>query len=479
MERKTPLISREDLRRQEELSDYIKGWWQAQGKTPAAYVETYGCQQNEADSEQIRGILERCGYGLTDTAEDADLVVINTCAIREHAVRRVFGNVGALVHTKRRHPGQKIFVCGCMMGQPEISARMKNSYAHVDGIFSPHHLWELPEHLFRVLVRHKKAWAVEDSAGAIAEGLPVVRTNSIKAWVSIMYGCNNFCSYCIVPYVRGRERSRLPEDVLAECRELIGKGYKELTLLGQNVNSYGKDLGTQIDFADLLGQIAELPGEFTLRFMTSHPRDASHKLFDVMASHEKIAKQFHLPFQSGNDRILKVMNRHYDRAQYLELIEYGRRKMPEIVFTSDVIVGFPGETEEEFEDTVSLIEQVRFDALFTFIYSPRPGTPAAKMPDPTPKEEKNRRFDRLLAVQNAISEEKHRACVGRTFRVLVDGRDGELLTARTDGGRLVRFEGDDSLIGQFIEVKITDSTTWSLVGTFAPQGRPLAARSKS
>ena len=468
MERKTPLISPEELRRQEELSDYLKGWWQAQGKTPTAYVETYGCQQNEADSEQIRGILERCGYGFTDTAEGADLVIVNTCAIREHAAQRVFGNVGALVHTKRRHPGQKIFVCGCMMGQPEISARMKNSYPHVDGIFSPHHLWQLPEHLFRVLVRHKKAWAVEDSAGAIAEGLPVLRSSNLKAWVSIMYGCNNFCSYCIVPYVRGRERSRLPEDILAECRELIARGYKELTLLGQNVNSYGKDLGSGVDFAELMARIAELPGEFTLRFMTSHPKDASEKLFDTMASHEKIAKQFHLPFQSGNDRILKEMNRHYDRARYLSLIEYGRKKMPELVFTSDVIVGFPRETEEEFEDTVSLIEQVRFDALFTFIYSPRPGTPAAKMPDPTPREEKNRRFDRLLAVQNQISEEKHRAYVGKTLRVLVDGRDGDQLTARTDGGRLVRFEGSDDLIGQFLNLTITDSTTWSLLGTVAP-----------
>ena len=464
MNRTTPLISPEDLRRQEEISEYIKAWWQAQGKTPVAYVETYGCQQNEADSEQIRGILERCGYGFTDEAEGADLVVVNTCAIRDHAVQRVFGNVGALVHTKRRHPGQKIFVCGCMMGNPEISGRMKESYRHVDGIFSPHHLWQLPEHLYTVLIRHRKAFAVGDSDGAIAEGLPVVRTNDLKAWVSIMYGCNNFCTYCIVPYVRGRERSRLPEDILNECRDLIRRGYKELTLLGQNVNSYGKDLGMEIDFADLLRQIAELDGDFTLRFMTSHPRDASHKLFDTMAAHEKIAKQFHLPFQSGNDRILKAMNRHYDVQKYLELIDYGRKLMPEIVFTSDVIVGFPGETEEEFEDTIRLIERVRFDALFTFIYSPRPGTPAAKLPDPTPKEEKNRRFDRLLAVQNAISEEKHRAYIGKTLRVLVDGKDGDMLTARTDGGRLVRFEGPDSLIRQFVNVTITDATTWSLVG---------------
>ena len=464
METKTTVISEAELRRQQEIAQYIKEFWQGKGVTPVAFVDTYGCQQNEADSEQIRGILEQCGYGMTDQAEGADLVVINTCAIREHAAQRVFGNVGALVHTKRRHEGQKIFICGCMMGKPEISERMKNSYRHVDGIFSPHHLWELPEHLYRVLIRHRKVYAVEDSAGAIAEGLPVVRTNRLKAWVSIMYGCNNFCSYCIVPYVRGRERSRRPEDVLAECRSLIADGYKELTLLGQNVNSYGKDLGLGVDFADLLAQVAELEGEFTVRFMTSHPKDASRKLFDVMASHGKIAKQFHLPFQSGNDRILKAMNRHYDSQQYRALIDYGRSKMPELVFTSDVIVGFPGETEAEFEDTLRLVEDVRFDALFTFIYSPRPGTPAAKLPDPTSKEEKNARFDRLLQLQNRISEEKHRAYVGSTQRVLIDGAEDGGLTARTDGGRLVRLCGEDALIGQFRSVKITDATTWSLLG---------------
>ncbi|MGM9651776.1 MAG: tRNA (N6-isopentenyl adenosine(37)-C2)-methylthiotransferase MiaB [Faecousia sp.] len=464
MECKTTVISPEELRQQQEISQYIREYWQNRGVTPVAFVDTYGCQQNEADSECIRGMLEACGYGLTDTAEGADVVVINTCAVREHAEQRVFGNVGALVHTKRRHPGQKIFVCGCMMGQPEVAQRMRESYHHVDGVFSTHHLWQFPAHLYRVLIRHKKVFAVEDSDGSIAEGLPVVRTNRLKAWVSVMYGCNNFCSYCIVPYVRGRERSRMPEQILKECRELIDAGYKDITLLGQNVNSYGKDLGLGVDFADLMAQVAELPGDFVLRFMTSHPKDASHKLFDTMARYDKIAKQFHLPFQAGNDRVLRAMNRHYDLAQYLSLIDYGRQKMPDIVFTSDVIVGFPGETEEEFEDTLRLIERVRFDALFTFIFSPRPGTPAAKMDDPTPKEEKNRRFDRLVQLQNRISEEKHRAYVGKTLRVLVDGREEELLTARTDGGRLVRLRGEESLIGQFVQVKITGSTTWSLTG---------------
>ena len=467
MEKKTTVISPEALQRQEGFCGRVREYWQAQGITPVAFVETYGCQQNEADSEQIRGMLEHCGYGLTDGPEGADLVIFNTCAIREHAEQRVFGNVGALVHTKRRHPRQKIFLCGCMMGQPAVVERVKNSYPYVDAVFSTHHLWEFPSLLLRVLTGKKRVFSVEDSAGSIAEGIPVVRTNTLKAWVSIMYGCNNFCSYCIVPYVRGRERSRRPQDVLNECRALIAQGYKEITLLGQNVNSYGKDLDCGMDFADLLAAVAELDGEFRLRFMTSHPKDASRKLFDTIAKYDKICKQFHLPFQSGNDRVLHAMNRRYTAAQYLELVDYGRSLMPELVLTSDVIVGFPGETEAEFEDTIKLIERVRYDALFTFIFSPRGGTPAAKMDDPTPKEEKNRRFDRLCDVQNRISQEIHAAYVGKTMRVLIDGRDGDLLTARTEGGRLVRLPGGDERIGQFADVRITGCTTWSLTGEAA------------
>ena len=464
METKTTIIPAQALERQAAICSEIQEYWQVQGVTPLAFVDTYGCQQNEADSERIRGMLQCAGYGFTDTEEGADVIVLNTCAVREHAEQRVFGNVGALVHTKRRHPRQKIFVCGCMMGQPQVAERIKKSYPHVDGVFSTHHLWQFPELLLHVLTTGKRIFATEDSAGSIAEHIPVARTNTLKAWVSVMYGCNNFCSYCIVPYVRGRERSRRPEDVLEECRGLIAAGYKEITLLGQNVNSYGKDLACGVDFADLMAQVAELPGEFRLRFMTSHPKDASRKLFDTIAKYPKICKQFHLPFQSGSDRILKLMNRRYTAEQYLSLVDYGRSLMPELVLTSDVIVGFPGETEEDFEDTIRLIERVRYDALFTFIFSPREGTPAAAMDDPTPRADKNRRFDRLVAVQNRISEEKHRAYIGKTVRVLVDGRDGEQLTARTDGGRLVRFAGDDSLIGQFLDVEITDCTTWSLVG---------------
>jgi len=464
MDTKTTLISQAQLQSQFAFCDKISAYWHEKNMTPVAYVETYGCQQNEADSEKLRGYLAQCGYAIVQQAEGADVVVMNTCAIREHAEQRVFGNLGALTHTKRRHNGQKIFLCGCMAGETKVSERIKKSFPHVDGVFSTHHLWQFPEILHNVLFSGKRQFFVEDEPGSIAEGIPQLRDNSLKSWVSIMYGCNNFCTYCIVPYVRGRERSRKKEDILSECRSLVENGCKEITLLGQNVNSYGKDLPDNTDFSDLLKEIAEIPGEFLIRFMTSHPRDSGKKLFDTMASSSKIAKQLHLPFQSGSSRVLKAMNRHYDREKYLELVTYAKSVMPELVLTSDVIVGFPGETEEEFEETISLIEQVRYDSLFTFIFSPRTGTPAATMDDPTPKEEKNRRFDRLCAVQNAISEEIHQNYVGKTLRCLIDGKDGDLLTARTEGGRLVRLHGCDALIGTFANITITGSTTWSLTG---------------
>ena len=468
MNTKTTVITQEQLDMQFSYCDRIASYWAQQGVTPTAYVETYGCQQNEADSEKLRGYLAQCGYVIGSQAEGADVVIMNTCAIREHAEQRVFGNLGALTHTKRRHPGQKIFLCGCMAGEEKVSKRIKESYPHVDGVFSTHHLWQFPEILYGVLTKQGRVFRVEDEPGSIAEGIPQVRDSGLKAWVSIMYGCNNFCTYCIVPYVRGRERSRKPECILQECRTLIENGAKEITLLGQNVNSYGKDLAEEIDFSDLLAQIASIPGDFLIRFMTSHPRDASEKLFDTMARYPKIAKQLHLPFQSGSSRVLKAMNRHYDRETYLKKVDYAKSVMPELVLTSDVIVGFPGETEEEFEETVSLIEQVHYDSLFTFIFSPRTGTPAAKMEDPTPKAEKNRRFDRLCSVQNAISEETHRSYIGKKMRCLVDGRDGDNLTARTEGGRLVRLPGKDELIGTFQMIEITGATTWSLVGTIVP-----------
>ena len=467
MNTKTTVISQEQVSDQLLFCDKISALWVAEGRTPRAYVETYGCQQNEADSERIRGMLAQSGYVIANEAENADVVVMNTCAIREHAEQRVFGNLGALTHTKRRHPAQKIFLCGCMAGQEVVVNRIKHSYPHVDGVFSTHHLWQFPEILYRVLTGKKRVFFVEDEPGSIAEGLPQLRDQSLKAWVSIMYGCNNFCTYCIVPYVRGRERSRKMEDILAECRQVIANGAKEITLLGQNVNSYGKDLEEKIDFADLLTEIAKIPGQFLIRFMTSHPRDASKKLFDTMANEPKIAKQLHLPFQSGSSRILKAMNRHYDREHYLELVNYAKSVMPNLVLTSDVIVGFPGETEEDFKETLSLISEVHYDSLFTFIFSPRPGTPAAFMEDPTPKEEKNRRFDELCALQNSISESIHTGYIGKTMRCLVDGKDKDLLTARTEGGRLVRFKGNESLIGTFTDIIITGATTWSLTGTLS------------
>ena len=465
MKKETTVISEAALLEQMAFCDKINAYWHDRDRTPTAYVETYGCQQNEADSERIRGMLSQSGYAMTDQAEGADVVVMNTCAIREHAEQRVFGNLGALTHTKRRHPGQKIFLCGCMAGQTVVSDRIKKSYPHVDGVFSTHHLWQFPQILHRVLETGKRVFFVEDEAGSIAEGLPVLRSNTLKSWVSIMYGCNNFCTYCIVPYVRGRERSRKAEDILAECKELIAAGCKEITLLGQNVNSYGKDLDEGMDFADLLSAIAQLEGDFLIRFMTSHPRDASEKLFDTMAKYPKIAKQLHLPFQSGSSRVLKAMNLHYDRETYLRKVNYAKSVMPDLVLTSDVIVGFPGETAEEFEETLTLIQQVRYDSLFTFIFSPRIGTPAASMEDPTPKAEKNARFDRLCDLQNSISEQIHNSYIGKTMRCLVDGTDRGHLTARTEGGRLVRFEGSEDLIGTYQNITINGATTWSLTGS--------------
>ncbi len=434
---------------------------------PLAFVDTYGCQQNEADSERIRGYLDKMGFGFTDSEEQARIIVINTCAIREHAEQRVFGNVGALVHVKRRRPDTLICLCGCMAQRPQAARKIRESYRHVDLVFGPQALWKFPEMIHGLLTRRGRTFSVEDEAGSIAEGIPVVRQDKIKAWVSIMYGCNNFCSYCIVPYVRGRERSRKPGDILAEVRQLAQEGYKDITLLGQNVNSYGKDLDEPIDFAGLLEQVNAIPGDFLIRFMTSHPKDATRKLFEAMARCEKVAPVLHLPFQAGNDRILKVMNRRHTRAEYLEKIKAVRALIPDIVLTSDVIVGFPGETTAEFEDTLRVLEAVRFDALFTFIFSPRPGTPAAEMDDPMPREEKLQNFNRLTALQDAISEEKHAAYIGKTVRCLLDGLSDDdrcNLTARTPGNRLVRVAGDPSALGQFRDVKITGANKWSLTG---------------
>ena len=467
MKRNDVLIPAEELDRQREIRQQLYQRISRLPEQPLAMVDTYGCQQNEADSEQIRGMLSEMGYAFTEDEGEADVIVINTCAVREHAEMRVLGNVGALTHTKRRKPSQIICLCGCAMQEPHMAEKIKKSFRHVDLVFGPHVLWKFPELLSQVLDKQKRVFETPDDPGRIAEGLPVVRQGKLKAWVSIMYGCNNFCTYCIVPYVRGRERSREPERILEEVRQLAAEGCKDIALLGQNVNSYGKDLGLDIDFADLLEMVNAVPGDFLIRFMSSHPKDASQKLFETMARCEKVAPQLHLPVQAGNDRVLKAMNRHYDRAAYLDEIRRLRELMPDIVLTSDIIVGFPGETTEEFEDTLSLLAEVRYDALFTFIYSPREGTPAAMLPDPMSKEEKNRNFQRLVALQNQISAEKHAAYVGKTLRVLVDGENADgkhTLTARTDGGRLVHLNGDKALVGTWQQAKITGSSNWALFG---------------
>ena len=473
MKRQEVLIPTGEVQRQMEICRQLAQHNAKAGGQPLALVDTYGCQQNEADSEQIRGMLREMGYAFTEDTSVADVIVINTCAIREHAELRVLGNVGALTHTKRRKPNQVICLCGCSMQEPHMAEKIRKSFRHVDLVFGPHALWRFPELLQQVLLKKERVFATEQSDGRIAEGLPVVRRGKIKAWVSIMYGCNNFCTYCIVPYVRGRERSREPEQILEEVRSLVAEGYKDITLLGQNVNSYGKDLDSNVDFADLLAQINDIPGDFLVRFMTSHPKDASQKLFETMARCDKVAPQLHLPVQSGSSRVLKAMTRHYDREIYLDEVRRLKALIPDIVLTSDIIVGFPGETQEEFEETLSLLEEVRFDSLFTFIFSPRVGTPAAKMDDPVPMEEKKKWFQRLLDTQNRISVEKHKEYIGRILPVLVEEENPadavNNLNCRTDGWRLVHVPGDVSLLGQRKKVKITDCSTWSLFGEFVEE----------
>ena len=467
----TRQITQAELSRQREYETSIRRLFEAREAHPVALVDTFGCQQNVADGERLSGMLKNMGFSFTKDPREADIVILNTCAVREHAEQRVFGNLGALTHTKRENPAQIIALCGCMAQEPRVSERVKQSYSHVDLVFGPHALWRFPELLWEVYQNRKRVFAVEEEAGSIAEGTPVARGAGVRGWVSIMYGCDNFCSYCIVPYVRGRERSRAPEAVEAEVRELVEAGYRDITLLGQNVNSYGR--GTDCDFSALLARLDSIPGEYWLRFMSSHPRDASEKLFRTMSDSEHVARQLHLPFQSGNDRVLKEMNRRYTRERYLSLVAAAREAMPGLVLTSDVIIGFPGETEAEADDTISLVDEVGFHALFTFLYSPRPGTKAASMPDPVPRAEKQRWFDKLLAVQNARSTALHAACIGRTLRVLADGLSDDPdfpLTGRTEGNRLVRFAGNPALIGGFTDVAITGNTTWSLYGHAVPSG---------
>ena len=460
-------VSADELARQEEFCTLVKEYFaERKAVAPKAFVHTYGCQQNVSDGEHIKGMLQNMGYTISENADDADAVIFVTCAVREHAEDRVFGNVGALKKLKAVKPRSIIALCGCMVQQPHIAEKLRKSYPYVDLIFGTHVLHRLPEFIYSVLINRTKTIVIPSLDGVIAEGLPSVRDSSFKAFVPIMYGCNNFCTYCIVPYVRGRERSRKKDDIIAEAKGLISSGCKEITLLGQNVNSYGKDLEAPIDFARLLAEIAELEGDFIVRFMTSHPKDCTDELLQVMSTHEKVAKHLHLPVQSGSDRILKLMNRRYKREDYLKRVEKARSLMPELSITSDIIVGFPGEEYEDFLETVSLIKRVGYTSLFTFIYSPREGTPAAKMDDPIPDGEKKKWFSELLKVQEASSAERCSSMLGTVQRVLCEGERTPcgVLQGRTEGNVIVEFEGDPSLTGQFINVEITSAKSWVLGG---------------
>ena len=384
MEKRTDIPARhataQEVQQQIEYTNKIRDIVTA-GAVKKACVVTYGCQQNEADSERIAGMLQAMGYEKTDKEEDADIIVVNTCAVRDHAEQRALSITGGYKHLKSKNPSLIIGVSGCMVSKKQSVDRIKRSYPYIDFTFGTEKLWQMPEILYGVMSTQKRSFCPNEGKPITMEGIPVLRENPYKAWVSIMYGCNNFCTYCIVPYVRGRERSRRPEDILREVRELVASGCREITLLGQNVNSYGKEFGGECDFADLLSRICEIEGDYIIRFMTSHPKDASRKLIDTMAANPRIARQFHLPVQSGSDRILKAMNRNYTRESYLSLIRYMREKMPDIAISTDIIVGFPGETEEDFEDTLSIVREARYDMMYSFIYSKRGGTPAAERED--------------------------------------------------------------------------------------------------
>ena len=464
-------VPREELDKQAEYASMVESVLQSRfpDRRPRAFVHTYGCQGNVADGEKIKGILESVGYDLTEDPEESDLVLYNTCAIREHAQDRVFGNVGKRKAWKEADRSRILALCGCMMQQEYVAQKIKNSYPYVDLVFGTHVIHKLPEFLYRCLCTGRRVFDLSGGEGNIVEGLPIHRDGTFKAWIPIMYGCNNYCSYCVVPHVRGRERSRDFNTIVEEARGLIQSGYKEITLLGQNVNSYNKEKDPSLRFPALLRAINAIEGDFWIRFMTSHPRDCTEELLDAMADCEKAAKHLHLPVQSGNDRVLREMNRHYDRAKYLSLIGYARSRMPSLSITSDIIVGFPGETAEEFEDTLSLVRQVEYTSLFTFIFSPRPGTKAAQMPDPFDRAEKNRRFKALTDLQEQIAARRTAAMKGERFRVLVEecAKQPCFLSGRTEGNVIIEFPGDPSLIGSFRTVEVTEPKTWVLKGKLA------------
>jgi len=436
----------------------------AEKPTRAAFVHSYGCQANVAEGEKIKGVLAQLGFGFTEDIEQADLILLNTCAVREGAEDRVFGNVGALKHNKRRNPELIIGLCGCMMQQKSVVERLRRSFPHVDLVFGTNAIHHLPEMIYGCLTKGRVIVKPEDEIDTtVVEEIPTRRDNTLKAWLPIMYGCDNFCSYCIVPYVRGRERSRSPQRVLEEAKRIVAGGAKEITLLGQNVNSYGKGLAEEerINFSKLLRKINEIPGDFRVRFMTSHPKDCTKELIDTMAECEKVAPFLHLPVQSGSDRVLSEMNRRYTAEHYLSLIDYARNKIPGVAFSSDIIVGFPGETEQDFEKTMELIRKVRYSNLFTFIYSPRGGTKAAEMEDPIPAKEKSRWFQSMLKEQELIVRDLHEEMVGTVHRVLVEDDNGPVeggmhkLAGRTGSNVLTELYGSPELVGSFVTVKIT------------------------
>lgn len=448
------------------VSEHTAKLAQELGKKPLAFVLTLGCQQNESDSEKLCGMATEMGYGITDNPKDAHLLIVNTCAIREHAEKRALSLVGQYKHIKTARPEAIIAVCGCMTAQLHRVETLKRSYPYVDILFGTSQLHRFPEFLAAKLRVGKRVLRSDEPEHTVAEDIPVIRESSYRAWVSVMYGCNNFCTYCIVPYVRGRERSRRKENIINEVKALVAEGYRDITLLGQNVNSYGKDLGADYDFANLLAELDKIEGDYLLHFMTSHPKDATKKLVDVMASGKHIAHHFHLPMQSGSDAVLKAMNRRYTFEKYIGIVDYIREKMPDATITSDIIVGFPEESEEDFEDTLSALRRARFDMIYSFIYSPRKGTPAAEM-EQILKDVQNERFDRLLAVQNEIALAANKPLEGKMLRVLCDGRSKNkeaAITGRTEGGKIVFFDGDDSLEGKFVNVKIERAETFALYG---------------
>lgn len=432
-------------------------------------IITFGCQMNEHDSETIAGMLQEKGCVETMSRDDSDITIINTCSVRENADKRFFGTLGQLKKLKEKNPEYVACVCGCMMQQQHIIDTIKSKYPWVDIIFGTHNIHRFPELLEKVYSEKKKIAETFEDSDQIVEGLPAKRLYKHKSFVNIMYGCNNFCTYCIVPYTRGREKSRKPEDIVREITGLVADGVKEVTLLGQNVNSYrgAGESGSECDFADLIYMINDIEGLERIRFMTSHPKDLSDKLIQAFVDCDKLCNYIHLPVQAGSDRVLRRMNRKYTREKYLEVVERLRKAVPDIAISTDIIVGFPGETEEDFEETLSLVRSVKYDSAFTFLYSVRQGTPAAEYEDQIPEEVKHQRFDRLVDAVNADSAERNAAYKGRIERVLVEGvskKNENTLTGRTEGFKLVDFEGGRELIGQMVNVEITEGKTFSLTG---------------